>query len=156
MKNQRLAEKLKELRIMHSYKQDDVASALGIVRQTYSHYETGRRTPGPEILYMLAMFYDTTVDDILYHTIDVDENEFYEVNPPSQSSQDLDDFLNYYDKPENAKKYGKLSKEEKEMLFFFNSISSKDQSELIEFAKVKYHKNNPSPDKDTNQGKFSY
>ena len=40
----RLATKLKELRKAHSYTQDYVAETLGIVRQTYSHYETGKRT----------------------------------------------------------------------------------------------------------------
>ena len=39
MKNQRLAEKLKELRKVYGYRQDDVAAVLGCVRQTYSHYE---------------------------------------------------------------------------------------------------------------------
>ena len=48
MKNQLLPAKLKELRKAHGYTQDYVASALEIVRQTYSHYETGQRTQAPK------------------------------------------------------------------------------------------------------------
>ena len=40
-----LSQRLKELRKLHNYTQDYVASMLGVVRQTYSHYETGKRTP---------------------------------------------------------------------------------------------------------------
>lgn len=45
MKNLSLAHKLRELRLAHNYNQDEVAIALNVARQTYSHYETGNRTP---------------------------------------------------------------------------------------------------------------
>ena len=60
-----LSQHLIELRKLHNYTQDDVASSLGIVRQTYSHYETGKRTPSPEILFKLAGLYNISVDDLM-------------------------------------------------------------------------------------------
>ena len=51
MSEKKLPQKLKELRKVNNYTQDYVAAVLGIVRQTYSHYETGRRTPDAEALY---------------------------------------------------------------------------------------------------------
>lgn len=48
MNRELLSQKLKELRIVNNYTQDYVAAALGVVRQTYSHYETGRRVPDAE------------------------------------------------------------------------------------------------------------
>lgn len=45
MSEKKLPQKLKELRKVNNYTQDYVAAVLGIVRQTYSHYETGRRMP---------------------------------------------------------------------------------------------------------------
>ena len=45
MSNEKLAQKLRELRKVNNYTQDYVAEVLGVVRQTYSHYETGKRTP---------------------------------------------------------------------------------------------------------------
>lgn len=41
MKGKLLPQKLKELRQVNNYTQDYVAAVLGVVRQTYSHYETG-------------------------------------------------------------------------------------------------------------------
>ena len=40
MSEKKLPQKLKELRKVNNYTQDYVAAVLGIVRQTYSHYET--------------------------------------------------------------------------------------------------------------------
>lgn len=55
-----LPKQFKELRKAHSYTQDFVAASLGIVRQTYSNYETGKRTPSSEMLYKLKRnFYFT-------------------------------------------------------------------------------------------------
>ena len=54
MKNKLLPQKLKELRKVNNYTQDYVAEVLGVVRQTYSHYETGKRTPDAEAFYKLA------------------------------------------------------------------------------------------------------
>lgn len=65
MKNQLLPTKLKELRKVYGFTQDYVASALGIARQTYSHYETGKRTPSSEALFKLAGLYDISVDDLM-------------------------------------------------------------------------------------------
>ncbi len=45
--------------------QSDIATHLGITRQAYNHYETGRRSPDPEALKKLAKFYDVTVDYLL-------------------------------------------------------------------------------------------
>ncbi|MCR4745508.1 MAG: helix-turn-helix domain-containing protein [Lachnospiraceae bacterium] len=45
IKYPKLAQKLEELRIANSYKQEDVAAALEVVRQTYANYEQGIRTP---------------------------------------------------------------------------------------------------------------
>lgn len=70
MKERLLPDKLKELRSVHGYTQDYVAAALGVVRQTYSHYEAGRRTPSPDILYKLAGLYNISVDDLMQLTLD--------------------------------------------------------------------------------------
>lgn len=58
MNRELLSQKLKELRIVNNYTQDYVAAALGVVRQTYSHYETGRRVPDAEVLYKLSEYLD--------------------------------------------------------------------------------------------------
>ena len=66
MSEKKLPQKLKELRKVNNYTQDYVAAVLGIVRQTYSHYETGRRTPDAEALYKLAGLYNISIDDLMH------------------------------------------------------------------------------------------
>jgi len=56
---------LKELRKSHHYKQDFVASQLNIIRQTYSHYETGRVTPPVKALCKLAELYGIPVENLV-------------------------------------------------------------------------------------------
>ena len=135
-----LLQRLKELRKLHNYTQDYVASALGIVRQTYSHYETGKRTPSPEILFKLAGLYNISVDDLMQLTIELDRNIYYDAPAPTQSSEDLAGFLEYFNNPNNQKKYQFFNNLEKELLYYFEKISDDDKKEIIEFTKIKAHK----------------
>ncbi len=100
----KLPQKLKELRKVNNYTQDYVAAVLGIVRQTYSHYETGRRTPDAEALYKLAGLYNISIDDLMHLTVDIDREVSYDAPVPSQSSEDLSEFLEFFNDPANKKK----------------------------------------------------
>ena len=101
MKNKLLPQKLKELRKVNNYTQDYVAEVLGVVRQTYSHYETGKRTPDAEAFYKLAGLYNISVDDLLHLTIDIDREESYDAPAPTQASTDLSEFLEFFNDPSN-------------------------------------------------------
>ena len=141
MENSLLIQRIKELRKAHGYTQDYVASALNISRQSYSHYETGKRSTNPEILFKLAGLYNVSVDDLLQISIDVDRNESYDAPIPTQSSKDLELFLEYFNQPSNRTKFQMLSKYEKELLFYFEKLSDIDKKEIIEFTKIKVHLN---------------
>lgn len=136
-----LADKLRELRKAHSYTQDTVASSLGVARQTYSHYETGKRTPDAGTLYKLAGLYEISVDDLIQLTLSLDRNIYYDAPAPTQSSEDLAGFLEYFNNPINQKKYQLFNNLEKELLYYFEKISTDDKKEIIEFTKIKAHKN---------------
>lgn len=140
MKKSLLPQKLKELRKMHNYTQDYVAEALGIVRQTYSHYETGKRMPDTESLYKLAGLYNISVDDLMHMTLQIDRDISYDAPKPTSSSSELSEYLEFYNIPENRKKYMFTSTLEKEFLFYFQKMSEEDKKEMIEFAKIKAHK----------------
>lgn len=116
--NQLLSAKLKELRKIHGLKQENVAVGLGITRQTYSHYETGRRSPSPEVLFKLAGIYNISVDDLLQLTIELDRNIYYDAPAPTPSSESLAEFLEYFNNPSNQKKYQHCTTLEKEVLFY--------------------------------------
>ena len=140
MNNKLLAVKLKELRKAHGYTQDYVATVLDIVRQTYSHYETGKRTPNSETLFKLAGLYNISVDDLMQLTTEIDRNVYYDAPAPTQTSEDLAGFLEYFNNPKNQKKYQLFSNLEKELLYYFEKITEDDKKEIIEFTKIKARK----------------
>ena len=140
MKNTSLPQKLKELRLAHSYKQVDVASALDIVRQTYSHYENGSRTPDSEMLYKIAAFYNISVDDLMKHTVTLDPDIYYNSPSPSESGSCLNAYLEYLKNPLNQKRFKYFTNMERELIYHFEQIDHLDQWELIEFAKILSHK----------------
>lgn len=141
MKSALLSKRLKELRKINNYTQDYVASALGIIRQTYSHYETGKRIPSSEMLYKLAGLYEISVDDLIQLTIELDKNIYYDAPAPTASSIELTDYLNYFSSPNNKRKYQYNTNLEKELLYYFEKISDTDKKEIIEFTKIKARKN---------------
>ena len=140
LKNEQLANRLRELRTIHGYNQDYVASFLGVVRQTYSHYETGQRTPKSEILFKLAGLYNISVEDLMQLTISIDRNIYYDAPAPTQSSEDLSGFLEYFNNPNNKKKYQMFNNLEKELLYYYEKLSESDKKEIIEFTKIKARK----------------
>ncbi|HAG69539.1 MAG TPA: transcriptional regulator [Lachnospiraceae bacterium] len=139
MNKSRLASKLKELRKAYSYTQEDVAAVLGVVRQTYSHYETGKRSPNFETLFKLAGLYSVSVDDLIQLTIDIDRNDYFDAPRPTTSSNDLSELVEYLNHPYNQKKLRFLTNTEKELIFFFEKISEKDKREILEFTRIKAH-----------------
>lgn len=140
MNNKLLPQKLKELRKVNNYTQDYVAEVLGVVRQTYSHYETGKRTPDAEALYKLAGLYNISIDDLMHLTMNVDRTISYDAPVPTQSSTDLGEYLAFFNNPSNKKKYYFNTNLERELLFYFDKISEEDKKEIIEFTKIKARK----------------
>ena len=142
MQKSMLSMRLKELRKFNNYTQDYVAEVLGTTRQTYSHYETGRRKPSSETIYMLASLYNVSVDELLHLSIEFDKNTFYEAPGSSQESDDLSAFLEFFNEPRNQKKYQHHTNLEKELLYYFQKIPDLEKRELIEIAKIKARKKN--------------
>ena len=137
MSNSLFTQRLKELRKVNNYTQDYVAAVIGTTRQTYSHYETGRRKPSTETLYKLSGLYNISVDDLLHLSVELDRNVYYEAPGPSKTSEDLSAYLEYFNDPRNQKKFQYNSNLEKELLYYFQMISDHDKREIIEFTKIK-------------------
>ena len=135
-----LGKKLKELRMAHSYTQDYVASVLNIARQTYSHYETGKRTPSTETLYQLSQLYQISMNELMPVPVNIGPVVFYDFPGQTQSSDDLEDFLKYVNEPNNKKKYLHHTILEKELLYYFGKLNKEDKEEIIEFTKIKARK----------------
>lgn len=141
MRNDLLAKKLKELRKAAGYTQDDVAAVLDVARQTYSHYETGKRTPSTEVLYILSGLYNISVEDLLHLCIELDPNLYYDAPVPTLSSYEWDDYLAYMNGSAGQRKVIECSEKEKRLLYYFHLLNRPDQEELIEISKIKLRKN---------------
>lgn len=140
MDNELLARKLKELRRAHNRTQIEIADELGIVRQTYSHYETGQRTPSSQTLCKLADFYDIEVNELMQLLAPPEEGEFPESGKTPPNGGFLSEFLEFTSNPYNEKRLRRLSASEKELLFYFEKLDQKAQKEIIEFTKIKAKK----------------
>lgn len=55
-------QRLKDLREDHDQKQEDVASVLGITRQQYQLYESGKREMPMHLFLILAKYYNVSLD----------------------------------------------------------------------------------------------
>lgn len=58
-------DRLKKLREARHLTQIEVANNIGVTQKAYSHYEKNVRTPSPEILIKLCVFYGVTSDYLL-------------------------------------------------------------------------------------------
>jgi len=85
-----LGENLKRARRNAGLTQDDVAKYLNIIRQTYSAYETGRSTPNPETLNMLACIFEVSVDWLLGNTSDPTPHDKKEKAPSAETEREKD------------------------------------------------------------------
>lgn len=56
--------KLRELRKLENWTQEEVAKKLGVSKQTYSHYENETRRPSLDTIKELAAVYQVNIDDI--------------------------------------------------------------------------------------------
>ena len=129
-----LSEKLKELRIAYGYKQVDIASVLGIVRQTYSHYERGDRTPNTETLYRIAAFYNISLNELLKDTIELDPELYY--TAPKGEFEPNDKSLLREPQTVISQKSERLSASEQELIFYFKKIGTEEQKVLMDTARL--------------------
>ncbi len=128
MKTKPLATRLRQLRKLNNYSQQDIADELNIIRQTYSHYETGRNYPNAEMLYKISNIYHVPVDTLLDLTInDKNENHTFDILDQISSFFNSDCYKN--------KKVTELNMTEKELLFYFNNIDSTEKIDILNFIK---------------------
>ncbi len=117
MPENQLGSYLKKLRKSNNYTQEYVASCLDIIRQSYSHYETGRTTPNNETLQKLATLYHIPLQNFIslqLGSVPAAENTLSEsALCPGLSAQEL------------------------QLLSSFRRLSPQDQQDITDFIRVK-------------------
>lgn len=129
----KIGQKLKELRLAHGYTQSEVAMAADIKQQTYSAYESGKRIPSPVPIYKIANYYGISADDLLKLCLELDDNIYYEATPPTVAGVEMEDYLSFC----NDSKYGSLTAEQKEMLYYFGKLDKSGRKDMIDYASYK-------------------
>lgn len=135
-----LGQFLKELRALDHYSQEFVASYLNIIRQTYSHYETGRIIPPADSLYKLSQLYNVPIERFFELTNNSPTNDnTYDTNKKplnniiTQSSKSYSFVTNTMD-------INKLTANELEMLFYYQQLDVQDKLDILDFMKIKYRR----------------
>ena len=59
-----MTNRIKELRKQHGYRQEDLAEALNVSRQTIIAIENAKYNPTLELAIKLALYLNTTVEDL--------------------------------------------------------------------------------------------
>lgn len=91
---------LRVARLMRHYSQQHMSNLLHICRQTYNHYETGRRRPDPDTILQISLILNISTDylftgDPLFLNIFYPEvQEFLKIFPslPADTRQKVLDF----------------------------------------------------------------
>ncbi len=141
MTNRTIEKYIRELRKSCNYSQEFVASHLNITRQTYSHYETGRIIPPINSLYNLAKLYGVPIENFLELVVTYNINMDFarkEQENGVDMTDDLSFFIDFINAPENSKKFKYLNKKERQLLFYFLLLDTRDQNDILSFMKVKY------------------
>lgn len=122
---------LRNLRCQHKYTQAHVASHLNIIRQTYSHYETGRIYPPTDVLIALTHLYHVPIESFFepeLHNVRIKEAS---ANQPSHEA-----VLSRFDATTLLFDRQTITKES-ELLSLFRVIEERDQDDIMVFLKAK-------------------
>ena len=125
MTDKALGDYLKVLRKHKGYSQEFVASHLNIIRQTYSHYETGRILPPLEAICALAELYQVPLDSLLKLIMHNDSES------ETTSSSAL---------PVPAPKQSSLTVKETELISYFRLLDKRDKDDILDYIKLKSEK----------------
>ena len=120
---------LKSLRKCNGYSQEFVASSLIIIRQTYSHYETGRIIPPVDSLYNLAMLYHISSDVLLGYAMEdlsTKENGSRHFTSISYAGFWFETTV--------------ISPQDSELLNYYHQLDLRDQEDILDFIKLKANK----------------
>lgn len=67
--------KLEEIRKSHGIRQEDLAAALEVSRQTIGSLENGRYNPSILLAFKIARYFHLSIEDIFIYEEDVDHEQ---------------------------------------------------------------------------------
>ena len=125
MTDKALGEYLKVLRKHKGYSQEFVASHLNIIRQTYSHYETGRILPPLEAICSLSELYQIPLDSLLKLVMHGESDQASVLSTET---------------PVSSQKQSTLTAKESELIGHFRLLDKRDKEDILDYIKLKSQK----------------
>lgn len=133
---QTLPDILKRLRRSKCYTQEYVASKIGISRQAYNHYESGRTVPDFYCLTALCKLYNIPLNTFSSNRNYTSSSML--LSELAHEASESKGLLNYYKLPENKNKYNSLNFSEKQLLYYFRKLSEDKREEVLLTLYIKY------------------
>lgn len=130
-----MAKKLKFFRQLENYTQKDLARIIGISRQAYTHYETGKSTPDIDTLFCLSKLYQIPINTLLETAKSANNNHIRQFEQLCAYSEE---FINFFNSCDNRKKYFSLSLNEKQLIFYYQKLPRISQKEFLLQVFIKY------------------
>jgi transcriptional regulator with XRE-family HTH domain len=135
------------LRKGRGYTQSYVAAQIYITEKTYSAYETGRIKPPLASLCRLKDLYQVSAEYLLRLTVPPElRGDDIQTDNSAESTDDMQDYLDFISIPENEEKYSGLITREKQFLYYANQLTQGNYEKILEQMKVEIHYQNiPKP-----------
>lgn len=130
-----LGDRMRELRLLYGFTQEDIAKVLNVSRSTYSYYEIGKTRPDPAVLGKLSHCYNISVEafysDAMPLNVPLSDSEGRHCRTSRSSSLD-------------PQKVGDLQPMERSLILFLraNDIAAKSILESLECSLDEARKNN--------------
>ena len=118
-----ISQRLRDIRVEHNLKQEDIAKVLGLDRSAYSGYETGRSKISVKNLCKLSDIYNVTLGQLVGKT---EENEVVKVKISSVSNA--------------VDPIAMLDREEQLLLMYFRLADDEKKNAMFEFLASKTEK----------------
>lgn len=138
--NNTLGSFLKKLRQEQHFTQAYIARYLKISRQAYAYYENSASVPDLDILFSLSMLYHIPLQTFFKYCPSTYSDKIAESVSYSCNSYEREiypEFLSFFSKQENMKKYHYLNRAEKLMVYLLQKLSDANRDELIQLAYFK-------------------
>ena len=154
-KSTRLAQYLRLLRESHENTQDELASMLGVTRQTYSHYENCRLVPSTETLYKIAVYYGISIEKMIRIAVDnrmdgqliAEDNAEYDPDKVSDQTGYGKTLARHHAYSEFLDALSKSNRKPKDLVmeeirFYFEHLYQEDQELIRELMQSLYMSSN--------------
>ncbi len=132
----RLGEYLKTLRKSTGLSQEKVASEIGVIQQSYSHYETGRVIPPMQTLMALSQFFDVPLEDLL--PLSDSKPQSNDVTKDKKNTSiNATDYIAYINQPVNESRLRFLNEKEKKLLYYFSVMDTSEKDDYLELFRMR-------------------